>query len=151
MTLITIETDGYIITTDKSRMSIHDIHKWLSERSYWCKNVPFDIVKTSFDHSFCIGVLKDGKQVGFARLITDYATFGYLADVYVLEEHRGKGLSKAMMKAIMSLDWVKNLRGIKLQTKDGHGLYAQFGFTETKFPDRIMEISRPNIYELNVV
>jgi GNAT superfamily N-acetyltransferase len=137
----------YLITTDKSLMSITDIHHWLAEKSYWCANVPFEIVKTSFDNSFCIGAIRDGRQIAFARLITDYATFGYLADVYVTEEHRGKGISKKMMELILDLDWVKNLRGIKLQTKDGHGLYAQYGFTVCKYPERIMEISRPGMYD----
>jgi GNAT superfamily N-acetyltransferase len=143
----TINYQGYVITTDKSLMKVHDIHKWLSEESYWCKQVPFDIFMRSFDHSFCLGILKDGRQVGFARLITDYATFGYLADVYVAEAHRKKGLSKAMLKVLFDMDWVNNLRGIKLQTKDGHGLYRQFGFSDCKYPDRVMEISRPGIYE----
>lgn len=127
-------------------MDVNAIHKWLSEESYWCKDVPFEIVKKSFDHSFCIGVLCNEKQIGFARLITDYATFGYLADVYVEEVHRGKGISKKMLEILFDLDWVKGLRGIKLQTKGTQGLYRKFGFADCKYPERIMEISRPDVY-----
>ncbi len=139
---ITIDYKGYTITTDKSLMKVHDVHKWLSEESYWCKGVPFTTFKASFDNSFCIGALNGDKQIAFARLITDYATFGYLADVYVEGTHRGKGISKKMMETLFGLDWVKGLKSIKLATKDAHGLYKQFGFTECKYPERIMEISR---------
>jgi GNAT superfamily N-acetyltransferase len=137
----------YLITTDKTKMSVPSIHKWLAEESYWCKNVPMHIVRQSFDHSYCVGALHNGQQIGFARLITDYSTFGYLADVYVIKEHRGKGVSKAMLELLLNIDWVKNLRGIRLMTSDAHELYAQFGFTGPKHPDKMMEISRPNIYE----
>lgn len=130
-------------------MILSDIYKWLSEASYWCKDVPYATVKTSFNNSYCIGAIKDGRQVAFARLITDYSTFGYLADVYVEEEHRGKGISKKMMELLFEQDWVKGLRGVKLQTKDGHGLYRKYGFTDCKYPERIMEISRPNVYSTN--
>jgi GNAT superfamily N-acetyltransferase len=139
--------NGYTITTDKSLMNMQDIYYWLSEEAYWCKGIPFELFNRTFDNSFCIGALIDGKQVAYARLITDYATFAYLADVYVEEEHRGKGISKKMMEILFDLDWVKGLRRIMLATKDAHGLYEQYGFGACKYPDRIMEISRPNIYE----
>jgi len=141
--------NDYLITTDKLLMNIHDIHKWLSQESYWCKHIPFETVKKSFDNSFCIGAILDGRQVAFARLITDYATFGYLADVYVVEEQRGKGISKKMVALLFDLDWVKKLRSIKLATKDAQELYRKYGFNECKFPERIMEITRPDIYEIN--
>lgn len=143
---VTIDYKGYTITTDKSLMKLADIHRWLSEHSYWCKGVPFETVKTSFDNSFCIGALFEGRQIGFARLLTDYAVFGYLADVYVAEEHRGKGIAVKMLGMIFEQDWVKKLRGIKLQTRDGHELYRKFGFTECAHPERVMEISRPDMY-----
>ncbi len=142
------EYKGYTITTDKNRMKTDDVYRWLSERSYWCKDIPRATFDTSFENSFCIGILKDGRQVGFARFVTDYAVFAYLADVFVAEEHRGIGLSKKMMEILMSMDWVKGLRGLKLQTKDGHGLYSQYGFKQCAYPERIMEISRPDIYQL---
>ncbi len=101
---INIDYKGYTITTDKSRMKVDDIYKWLVEEAYWCKGIPYETFKTSFDNSYCIGALIDGRQVGYARLITDYATFGYLADVYVEEGHRGKDISKKMMQLLFDLD-----------------------------------------------
>ncbi len=147
MTPLVINYKEYTITTDKTLMKPQDIHKWLSEESYWAAGIPFETFKTSFEHSFCIGTLYNDQQIGFARLVTDYAVFGYLADVYVEETHRGKGLSKKMIEIIMNLDWVKGLRGIKLGTRDAHGLYEQFGFTVCTHPERIMEVNRPDIYK----
>jgi len=144
---VTTDFNGYTITTDKSLMNIQDIYHWLSQEAYWCKGLPYDLFMTTFNNSFCIGAVIDGRQVGYARLVTDYATFAYLADVYVAEEHRGKGVSKKMMEVLLGLDWVKGLRRIMLATRDAHGLYKQYGFGPCKFPDRIMEIGRPNIYE----
>ncbi len=143
---ITISYNGYTITTDKQLMNINDVHQWLSTEAYWCKKIPFDVVKTAFDNSYCIGVLKDGRQVGYARFVTDYAIFAYLADVYVEEAHRGHGLSKKMMEVLMNLDWVKKLRRLTLATVDAHGLYERFGFKAPAVPERLMEIMRPNIY-----
>lgn len=139
---VNITYKGYLITTDKCLMQPEAIHKWLSEESYWSRNISYEKVKTAFDHSFCIGVLKDGQQVGFARLITDYASFAYLADVYVEDVHRGHGLSKKVMEVILELDWVKGLRRIMLATLDAHGLYSRFGFVEPAVPQRYMEINR---------
>jgi GNAT superfamily N-acetyltransferase len=141
-----IEFNGYTITTDKALMKPVEIHKWLSEESYWCAGIPFETFKKSFDNSFCIGALMGGKQIGFGRLVTDYATLGYLADVFVEEQQRQKGISKKMMELLFDLEWVKNLRGIKLGTKDAQDLYRKYGFTECKFPERIMEIIRSGIY-----
>ncbi|PZF70924.1 GNAT family N-acetyltransferase [Taibaiella soli] len=138
----TLEYNGYLITTDKSLMKPEQIHEWLANESYWAQHVPYETVKTAFDNSFTIGILKDGEQIGYARLVTDYAVFAYLADVFVKEAHRGQGLSKKMMQFILELDWVKHLRRIMLATMDAHGLYEQFGFTEPKFPKRLMEITK---------
>jgi len=140
----TLEYKGYIITTDKSLMKPEQIHDWLTNESYWAQHIPYETVKIAFDHSFTIGILKDGEQVGYARLITDYAVFAYLADVFIKESHRGQGLSKRMMQFILDLDWVKQLRRIMLATMDAHGLYEQFGFKEPKFPKRLMEITKTN-------
>jgi GNAT superfamily N-acetyltransferase len=142
---ITIDYNGCIITTDKSQMIVKDIHQWLGTEAYWCKNIPLDVVQTAFDNSFCIGILKDGRQIGYARFVTDYAVFAYLADVYVEEGHRGIGLSKKMMEILMGLDWMHGLRVIKLATLDAHSLYEQYGFMKTT-SDRNMEIIRPNVY-----
>jgi GNAT superfamily N-acetyltransferase len=146
---ITVDYKGYTITTDKSQMIVKDIHQWLSTEAYWCKNIPLNVVQTAFDNSFCIGILKDGRQVGYARFVTDYAIFAYLADVYVADVYRGIGLSKKMMEMLMNLDWVKSLRVLMLATLSAHGLYEQYGFEVHKNPDRIMNISRPNIYGVN--
>lgn len=147
MQLITVAYNDYTITTDKQLMNVHEVHEWLTEKAYWCEGIPFETVKTAFDNSYCIGALIDGRQVAYGRLITDYAVFGYLADVYVEEGHRGKGISKKMMELLFSQDWVKGLRGIRLGTRDAHGLYEQFGFTVSKNPQLIMEILRPDIYK----
>lgn len=140
-TIINTTYEGYTITTDKSKMQVAAIHKWLSEESYWVKGIPFDKVQEGFNNSFCIGVLKDNEQVGYARLITDYATIAYLADVYILDEHRGKGLSKKMLDTLLNINWVKDLRKILLGTLDAHSLYTRYGFETLAQPDRWMETS----------
>lgn len=147
MKMVTQQHGNYLITTDRSQLQPDVIHNWLSTESYWAKGIPYPLFKASFDHSFVIGALYERQQIGYARLITDYATFAYLADVYVAADHRGKGLSKAMMDIIMGLDWVIGLRRIMLATLDAHGLYELYGFDQPKFPARLMEITRPNIYE----
>ncbi len=144
---ITIDYNGYTITTDKSLMKTDEIHQWLSQESYWCKDIPFETFKTSFDNSYCIGALYGDKQIAYGRLVTDYSVFAYLADVFVREEHRGKGISKKMMQVLFEADWVKGLRGIMLGTRDAHGLYAQFGFHALIAPERFMHITRPGMYE----
>lgn len=127
-------------------MKTADIYKWLSEDAYWCAGIPFQRFKTSFDNSFCIGALIGETQVGYGRLVTDYASFAYLADVFVTEPHRGKGISKKMMEVLFGLEWVMQLRRIMLATRDAHGLYTQVGFAGCTFPERLMEITRPGIY-----
>lgn len=143
---IQINFRDYTISSDKSLLQLEEVHRFLSVEAYWSKNIPRELIRTGIENSFCIGVYHAGKQVGIARIITDYATFGYLADVFIEETHRGKGLSKAMMAAIMELDWVKGLRRFTLATLDAHGLYKQFGFDQPKYPDRLMEITKPKIY-----
>ena len=143
---IIMDYNGYVITTDKSLMKVHDIHKWLSEVGYWSPGIPYEIFKTGFDNSFCIGALSGDRQIGYGRLITDYATFGYLADVYVEEVHRGKGISKKMMQVLFDIDWVKGLRRITLATRDAHELYKKYGFAPLNNPERYMQIMRPDIY-----
>ncbi|WP_144282092.1 GNAT family N-acetyltransferase [Chryseobacterium echinoideorum] len=127
-------------------MDIKAIHQFLSTESYWAKGIPLETVSAALKNSFCIGLFEDEKQIGFARLITDYATFGYLADVYILKEYRGNGLSKMMMKYIMELDFVKGLRRTLLATLDAHSLYRQFGFQSPENPERLMEIKNNNLY-----
>lgn len=145
-TPVHISYNGYVITTDKSLMQVEAIHKWLSKKSYWVKDIPFKIVEGAFNHSFCMAVLKDGGQVGYARLVTDYTTIAWLGDVYIEEAHRGQGLSKKMMEILTGMEWVTKLRKVFLGTLDAHGLYAQYGFEPVNEPERWMEISRPGIY-----
>lgn len=132
--------DEYLISTDKNKLQMDVIHKFLSN-SYWAKNIPFIIVEQAIQNSLCFGIYKGKSQIGFARLITDYATFAYLADVFVIEQYRGKGLSKWMMKEIIEYPELQGLRNWMLKTADAHGLYKQFGFDQSKLPERIMEFS----------
>jgi len=141
------QRDGYIISTDKSRLDVAAIHAYLT-RSYWSPGIPKEIVERAIAGSLCFGLFTErGEQVGFARMITDAATFAYLADVYVLEEHRGKGLAKWMMETILAHPSLQGLRRILLATRDAHGLYAPFGFKPLARPEGYMEIHKPSVYE----
>ena len=128
-------------------MDVQAIHQYLSQESYWARGIPFETVDSSLKNSYCVGCFYMDQLVGFARLITDYVTFAYLADVYIVEGHRKKGLSKRMMAHIMEQQWVKQLRRISLATLDAHGLYRQFGFEGPSKPENLMEITRPGIYQ----
>ena len=135
------------ISTDKSKLDIPLIHKYLSEESYWAKKIPLDIVKRSIENSICFGVYNDEQQVGFARVTSDQATFAYLADVFILPEYRGRGLSKQLMQYILDYPALQGLRRWMLGTFDAHGLYKQYGFKEIRYPDRLMEIAYTAFYE----
>ena len=134
------------IKAGKENMDVGAIHKFLTEESYWAKGIAFELVDRSLAHSFCVGAFLNGKQVGFGRVITDYYTFGWFADFYVLPEHRGAGISKKMLSFILNEPWSKRLRRKMLNTSDGHGLYRQFGFKELAHPTYIMEDYQPNIH-----
>jgi GNAT superfamily N-acetyltransferase len=116
------------------------IHHYLSEESYWSKGIPLQIVKDSIEGRVCFGAYLDDKQIAFARIVTDGATFGYLADVFVLEPYRGKGISKKLMQLIMDYPVCKKFRKFMLATNDAQGLYEKFGFKPIPHPDRIMQI-----------
>ncbi|MBS1972329.1 MAG: GNAT family N-acetyltransferase [Bdellovibrionales bacterium] len=122
-----ISKDGFLLTTDKSKLSLDTICGFLA-RSHWAANRKRSTVAKSIENSLCYGVFFNGRQVAFARLVTDYSTYAYLCDVFVDEEFRGQGLSKWMMEAIMSNPELSELRRFTLFTKDAHGLYAKFGF-----------------------
>jgi GNAT superfamily N-acetyltransferase len=139
MTPVTIQHNEFIITSDKGLMDLQAIHQWLSLESYWAKNIPFETVKTAFENSYTAGILHNGQQVAYARFITDYATFAYLADVYVLAHYRGSGLSKRLIAFMLDQEWTTGLRKIALATLDAHGLYRKFGFTAVALPERMME------------
>lgn len=136
---------SFLISTDRTKLQINVIHNFLSN-SYWAKNIPLEIVKKSVENSFCFGIYYEKNQIGFARLVTDYATFAYLADVFVLEEFRGKGLSKWLMDVMINYPELQGLRGWMLKTMDAHGLYKQFGFDKPKFPERIMEFQSGKLF-----
>lgn len=121
--------DGYLISTDSFLLNVSVIHNYLSKESYWANNIPEELVEKSIDNSLCFGLYCNQQQIGFARLVTDKATFAYLADVFILSEHRGKGLSKWMMEVIQSHPELQGLRRWMLGTRDAHGLYEQFGWT----------------------
>ena len=144
-----ITKDGYEISTDPGRLDIHMIHRYLSEESYWAQNILLEVVQRSVANSFCFGVYQQDKQVGFARLVTDKATFAYLADVFILPEHRGKGLSKWLLSAMHTHPDMQGLRRWVLGTRDAHELYAQFGWkklTEQQAA-RFMQFHEPEVYK----
>jgi len=140
-----IPGDDYVITTDAQRFDVAAIHAYLT-RSYWSPGIPRATVERAMANSLCFGVLKGKEQVGFARVVTDRATFAYLADVFILEPHRGQGLSKALMRAIQSHPDLQRLRRFLPVTRDAHDLYRQFGFTQLANPARVMELHNPDAY-----
>jgi GNAT superfamily N-acetyltransferase len=138
--------ENFIISTDKSKIDINVVYNYLSKESYWAKNIPMAIVAKSIEGAFCFGVYKKENngieiQVGFARVITDKATFGYLADVFIVEQYRGIGLSKWLMQEIMDHPDLQGFRGWMLGTKDAHTLYERFGFKLLQNSERIMRLS----------
>jgi GNAT superfamily N-acetyltransferase len=137
----------YEISDDPARLDAVAIHAYLT-RSYWSPGIPFDIVERALRNSLCFGVYErtSGSQVGLARIVTDHATFCYLCDVYVLEEHRGHGLGKRLMHEVMAHPALTGARRVMLATRDAHGLYRQTGFVEAGGTGNLMEIVRPEIY-----
>ena len=131
---------NYLFSDDKSKLQLNVIHDFLSKESYWAKNIPLKLVEQTISGSVCFGIYHNSNQVGFARVITDHASFGYLADVFVLKEHRSKGLSKQLMDFILGYENFKNFRRFMLATRDAQALYAQCGFKALADPSRIMEI-----------
>jgi len=137
----------FLVSTDRSRLDLDIVHGFLTN-CYWAKGIPREVVKRSIEHALCFGVYDaGGLQVGFARVVSDFATFAYLGDVFVLESHRGRGLSKWLMECIMAHPDLQGLRRWILLTRDAHGLYSQFGFTPVKAAERYMELHDPNVYE----
>lgn len=138
--------DGYVISTDRAQLDIALIQRFLANDSYWAQGIPRAVVEQAVRHSLCFGVYTPHGQVGFARVVTDYATYGYIMDVFVLPEHRGKGLSKRLMECIMTHPELQGFRRWQLGTRDAHGLYAQFGFATPVHPERSMERTDPDVY-----
>ncbi len=144
------EPDGYSVASDSTRLDVDAIHAFLTT-SYWCAGVPREIVERSLRGSICFGLYHTAgdkvRQVGLARVITDEATYAYLCDVYVLPEHRGRGLGRWLMQAVMSHPSLQGLRRFSLITRDAHRLYEEFGFKPLAKPEGHLEIHRPNAYK----
>lgn len=136
---------GYEVSTDTRRLDLNAIHAFLTQ-SYWALGVPRATVAKAVQNSVCVGVYLGHEQIGFARAVTDKATFAYLADVYVLESHRGHGLSRRMMEALTAHPELQGLRRMLLVTRDAHGLYEKFGFQPLAAPARFMERHHPSPY-----
>lgn len=137
--------ETYEISTEAGRFDLDLIHEFLCG-SYWAQNIPRAVVEKSLEHSLCFGVFCGGRQVGFGRVITDFATFAYLADVFVVPEHRGRGLAKRLLRAVLGHPELQGLRRWLLATHDAHGLYSQFGFGPLAHPERYMTIHDPGVY-----
>lgn len=144
-----VAKNNYLISTDKAKLNIDTIYNYIALESYWARGIPRDVVERSIVNSICFGLYKDGEQIGFARVVSDKATFAYLADVFVLPEHRGKGLSKWLMETIHAHPELQNLRRWWLGTKDAHGLYEQFGWTRINddVAKRFMQKHNPDVYK----
>jgi GNAT superfamily N-acetyltransferase len=137
----------FVISTSRERLSLDVIHEFLTN-CYWAKGIPREVVVRSIENALCFGIYDgEGAQIGFARVISDFATIAYVGDVFVLETHRGRGLGKWLMQCITEHPALQNLRRWILTTRDAHGLYSQFGFTPVKAPERFMELHRSNVYE----
>jgi len=137
--------DGLLLSTDRARLDLNAIHGFLT-RSYWAAGIPRDTVARSIENSLCFGIYAEGRQIGFARVISDFATYAYIGDVFVVESHRGQGLGKWLMQCILNHPQLQNLRRWSLMTSDAHGLYAQFGFAPARSPKAYMELYNADVY-----
>ena len=137
---------NFLVSTDAARLDLDVIHGCLTQ-SYWAEGIPRETVERSIANSLCFGVYDGDQQVGFARVITDYETFAYLADVFIIESRRGRGLSKFLVECIVKHPELQGLRRWMLATRDAHDLYAKFGFQPLAKPDRFMELHNPEIYK----
>lgn len=140
-------TEAFEVSTDPARLDLAAMHAYLT-RSYWSPGIPRDVVERAARNSLCFGLYEKpgGKQVGLARVVTDHATFAYLCDVYVLEQHRGRGLGKLLMRAVMAHPALAGARRAMLGTRDAHGLYAQYGFRAPPDDGVLMQILKPDLY-----
>jgi GNAT superfamily N-acetyltransferase len=139
--------DEYLISDDSSRLDVSFIHNFLANESYWAKNIPIAIVEKSIANSLCFGLYHKQQQIGFARLVTDKATFAYLADVFIVPQYRGRGLSRWLIETIHAHSELQTLRRWMLGTRDAHGLYKKFGWTSLAEPERFMQKHNPNVYQ----
>ena len=143
--MVVTERGRFLISTDRSKLDLDVIHEFLT-RSYWAAGIPRATVARAIENSLCFGVYDNSNQIGFARVISDFATYAYIADVFILEPYRERGLGKELMASIMAHPQLQGLRRWSLATRDAHGLYAQFGFTALENPSRSMEIVDWELY-----
>jgi ribosomal protein S18 acetylase RimI-like enzyme len=143
--VIDAERNGYRVSTDRGRLDLAAVHRFLST-SYWSPGLPLEVLTRAVAGSLCFGLYDDRGQVGFARVVTDRATFAYLCDVYVLEGHRGRGLGRWLMEVVVGHPSLQGLRRFVLVTRDAHGLYERFGFRSLARPEGYLEVHRPNVY-----
>jgi len=143
---MTYHRGEFMVTTDRTRLNEELIHEFLFQ-SYWAEGIPRKTVARSIRNSLCFGLFEGSRQIGFARVVTDYATFAYLADVFILEGYRGRGLAKFLMESIVAHPRLQGLRRWLLATRDAHSLYEKFGFIPLARPDRFMELHNPNVYK----
>lgn len=146
MNHVKAEKGEYLLSTDKSKLDLKMIHEFLSKESHWAKNIPYERVKKSIENSLCFGLYHGEKQIGFARVISDYSTIAYLGDLFILKDHRGKGLSRWMLEVIMNHPDLTGLRRWILVTKDAHDVYQQYGWAMVARPENWMEIHDPEAY-----
>jgi GNAT superfamily N-acetyltransferase len=135
----------FTLSTDPARLDIDVIHEYLTN-CYWAKGIPRETVARSIENSLCFGVYAEGAQIGFARVITDFATYAYIGDVFILDSHRGRGLGKWLMQSIMQHPRLQGLRRWSLVTRDAHGVYAPYGFHPLEAPEKYMELHDPHVY-----
>lgn len=138
--------DSYTISTDPERLEVNTIHEYLST-AYWATGIPMETVRRSIENSLPFGIYHEGRMVGFGRVITDYATFGYIGDVFVLDPHRGRGLSKWLVELMLAHPELQGFRRWILLTRDAQGLYKRFGFVTPPNPERYMELWAPDVYQ----
>lgn len=132
--------EDYLISTDPSRLDLHWIHNYLANEAYWSRGIPFNVFQRSIENSLCFGLYLQDKQIGFARVISDYATYSYLGDVFVAQNYRGQGLGKWLLKCILNFPELQDLRRWMLVTSNAHGLYEQQGFKRLQHPENVLEI-----------
>jgi len=141
-----METTEIRISTNRADVNLDVVHAFLSQDAYWSKNIPFELVRKAIENSYCFSAFVEDRQVGFARVISDGATFAYLCDVFTLPEFRGRGIGKKLMQTVQAHPELQGLRRWMLMTADAHKLYESYGFSVLAKPDRAMEISKPDIY-----
>lgn len=143
---MTTNDSSFEVSTDQSRLDIPMIYRFLSEQSSWAVGIARPLVERAIENSLCFGAYLDGRQVGFARVITDFATYAHLVDVFVVPEYRGHGYGKQLVAAVLRHPSLQRLRRFTLATADAHSLYQRFGFTTPRQPESLMERYFPNIY-----